>query len=185
MTYEQYLALEERSEEKHELVEGEMYAMSGGTPRHALLQSELNFRLRLALDGRPCRLYGPDLRLYFTDLGETAYADAVVICGKLVVASVDPNAATNPTVVCEVLSPGTEAYDRGRKFEKYRGLPSVKEYVLVAQDRALVEVFRREADDSWTLRTYGAGKHIELASIDVRIGIDDLYLGILDIGGEA
>lgn len=79
-----------------------------------------------------------------------------------------------------MLSSSTEAYDRGRKFEKYHGLPTVKEYVLVAQERALVEVFRRDADNTWTLRTYGPGAHAELASIDVRIAVDDLYRGVFD-----
>jgi Uma2 family endonuclease len=179
MTYEEYLVLEEASEEKHELVGGEMYAMSGGTPTHALLQAELAFRLGLALVGRPCRPYGPDLRIHFADLEESAYADAMVLCGKPALAARDRNAVTNPTVVCEVLSPSTEAYDRGRKFEKYRGLPTLKEYVLVAQDRPLVEVFRRETDDTWTLRTYGPGKHVELASVDVRFAVDDLYAAAL------
>lgn len=180
MTYAEYLAFEEASPEKHEFVQGEAYAMSVGTPVHARLQARLLARLDVALAGRPCVPYGPDLRLYFPDLGETAYADAVVICGKVVVAAVDAHAATNPTVVCEVLSPTTEAYDRGRKFEKYRGLPTVKEYVLVAQDRALVEVFRRETDGAWTLRTYGPGARVELASVDARFDVDDLFRGVLE-----
>lgn len=149
--------------------------MSGGTPVHALLQAQVLFQLGLALRGRRCRPYGPDLRIVFPDLDE---CDAVVICGPVLVADTDPQAATNPTVVCEVLSPSTEAYDRGRKFEKHRARPSVKEYVLVAQDRPRVEVFRRDADNTWVFRTYGAGARVELASIDVHIDVDDLYRGV-------
>ncbi len=107
-------------------------------------------------------------------------ADASVLCGPLAPAPGDPNAATNPAVICEVLSPSTEAYDRGGKFEKHRALPCVKEYVLVAQDRALVEVLRRDAGNTWALRAYGPGARVELATIDVRIAVDDLDRGVLD-----
>lgn len=179
MNYAEYLAIEVASEGKHEFVAGEIFGMSGGTPAHARLSAELTVQLGMALRGRPCRPYSSDLRCYFPAIEESAYADVVVICGPVSSAPADPQAATNPTVVCEVLSPSTEAYDRGRKFEKYRGLATVNEYVLVAQDRALVEVFRRGADGAWTLRTYGAGARVELASIDVSIAVDDLYAGVL------
>lgn len=179
MTYAEYLAIEEASEGKHEYVHGEMFAMSGGTPRHARLQNRLGSALEVALDGRRCAPYGPDLRLHFAELDESAYADAVVICGP-VVTDLDPHAATNPTIVCEVLSPSTEAYDRGRKFEKYRTLSTLQEYVLVSQDRAYVEVFRRGADGLWTLRTYSAGTAVELASVGVTLDVDRLYRGVLD-----
>lgn len=179
MTYAEYLAIEEASEGKHEYIGGEMVVMSGATPRHARLQASLCAHIGVALDGRRCVPYGPGLRLYFADLDESAYADAVVICGP-VVTELDPHAATNPTIVCEVLSPSTEAYDRGRKFGKYRTLSTLQEYVLVSQDRAYVEVFRRGADGLWTLRTYSAGTAVELASIGVTLDVDRLYRGVLD-----
>lgn len=180
MSYAEYLAFEEAAEGRHEFVDGEIFAMSGGTPRHARLQLAVGGLLYAALAGRKCVPYGPDLRIYFVDEDASAYADAAVVCGKPHCPPQDPRAITNPTVLCEVLSPSTEAYDRGRKFERYRGLPTVKEYVLVAQDRPLVEVFRREADGSWSLRTYGPGTHAELASLDVRLAVDALYAGVLD-----
>ena len=106
MTYADYLAREEASGEKHEFANGEMFAMSGGSPTHARLQLRVGAALDAALRGRPCAAYGPDLRLYFPTLDESAYADAVVICGPVVL-DADPQGATNPTVVCEVLSPST------------------------------------------------------------------------------
>lgn len=180
MTYAEYLAFEEASPEKHEFIGGRIVSRSGGPPVRARLQASLFFVLGGALRGRRCVPYGPDLRLHFLDLDESAYADASILCGPVVAPPADPHAATNPTVVCEVLSPTMEAYDRGRKFEKYRALPTVQEYVLVSQDRPLVEVFRRGEDGVWTLRTYGPGAHVELASVDVRLAVDELYSGVFD-----
>lgn len=177
MTYAEYLSLEEASGEKHEFAGGEMFAMSGGTPTHARLQVRVASAVDTALRGRPCATFGPDLRLYISALDESAYADTVVVCGP-VITDADPHAATNPTVVCEVLSPSTEAYDRGRKFEKYRLLPSLQEYVLVSQDRPMIEVFRREGD-TWVLRAHGPGTTVALASVGVTFTVDAVYQGVL------
>lgn len=177
--YADYLEFELASPGRHEFAGGEIFAMSGGSPAHARLQAALLGDLRVALRGKPCVPYGPDLRLYVPALDESAYADAVVICGRVASDPRDPQAAANPTVVCEVLSPTTEAYDRGRKFEKYRRLESLQEYVLVAQDRAMVEVYRREGD-TWVLRTYAAGSAVALDALGVRLSMDDLYAGMFD-----
>lgn len=187
MTYEEYLAFEEASPERHAFFDGEIYAMAGGSPAHARLQANVTADLRVALRGRPCAAYGPKLRIHFPDDGSSAYADAAVVCGPVIAPPVDRNACTNPTLVCEVLSPSTEGIDRGRKFEAYRGLPSVQEVLLVAQHRPLLEVFRREPDGTWRLRTYGAGERAELASIGVALEVDALYEDVLDAveGGEA
>jgi Uma2 family endonuclease len=180
--YAEYLAFEEAAEGRHELVDGEIFGMSGGTPRHARLQANVLGALYVGLTGRPCAAYGPDLRIHFSEEEASAYADALVVCGKLRCPERDPNAITNPTLVCEVLSPTTEAYDRGRKFERYRGLAALKEYVLVSQDRPLVEVFRREGDGSWSLRAYGAGARAPLASCDIHLDVNALYAGVFDDG---
>jgi Uma2 family endonuclease len=180
MTYEEYLAFEEASAERHAFFDGEVYAMAGGTPAHARLQVSVSAELRQALRGRTCAAYGPDLRIHFVDDGSSAYADAVVVCGPVVPPPVDRHACTNPTLVCEVLSPSTEAIDRGRKFEAYRGLPSVQEVVFVSQHRPLVEVYRREDDGSWRLRVAGAGGRIDLGSLGVTLEVDAIYDGVLD-----
>lgn len=151
--------------------------MSGGTPRHALPEAGLVGELHAALRGKRCVPYGPDLRSGFADSDNAVDADASVISGPLLPADVDPHAATNPTVVREVLSPSTEAYDRGMKPQRYRGLRTLREHVLVSQVQPLVEVFRRSDDESWTLRTYGPATAVELASLGVRLAVDDLYGG--------
>ena len=175
ISYAEYLASESTSEVRHEYIDGEILAMAGGTPTHALLCTNAAVALGGALRGRPCRPYSADLRVRIPDTGLATYPDVSVICGTLVTGEPDLDAATNPTVLVEVLSPSTEAYDRGEKFAHYRRLPSLQEYVLVAQDRVRVEHYRRNADDSWTLRELGAGHALRLDSIDAALAIDDLY----------
>lgn len=179
LTYAEYLAAEAVSEERHAYVDGELYAMAGGTRLHAYVQARWLIQLGNALAGRPCVPYGTDLRIYLPHLHESCYADVVVVCGPYETDPMDPDATVNPTVVGEVLSPTTEAYDRGRKFEKYAGLASMQEYVLLAQDRPSIEVFRREGE-VWTLRRYGPGAVVDLSSVDVRIPVDLVYAGAFD-----
>ncbi len=180
LTYAEYLAAEELAVEKHHFVDGEMFAMSGGSRVHSALQTRLLGRLVVGLEGRRCVPHGSELRVHLPHLGEACYADALVICGRFEASPIDPQATTNPTVVCEVLSPSTEGYDRGRKFEKYRGLASLREYVLLAQDRPLVELFRREPDGGWRLQEFRAGDSLELRSLGLNLPIDDLYRGVFD-----
>lgn len=180
LTYSEYLAEEARSDVRHAFADGELFAMAGGTRVHAYVQTRWSALLVGVLAGKRCVPYGADLRIYLPHLGEACYADTLVVCGRFVSDPVDPDATVNPTVVCEVLSPSTEAYDRGRKFEKYADLNSLQEYVLLAQDRPWIEVFRREPDGVWSLRRYGAGATVALDSLAVGIAVDDVYLGAFD-----
>lgn len=175
MEYGEYLALEERSGIKHEYLRGEVLAMAGGTPEHAALASAMTVALGTALRGRPCRLFSSDLRIRVAETDLTTYADVAVVCGRLEVAPDDRNAATNPVVIVEVLSDSTEAYDRGAKFAHYRHLPSLREYVLVAQDARRVEVYRRNESGRFELYEFAGGQTFELASIGVSVGVDELY----------
>lgn len=175
MEYGEYLALEERSAAKHEYLRGEVLAMAGGTPEHAALASAMTVALGTALRGRPCRLFSSDLRIRVAETDLTTYADVAVVCGRLEVAPDDRNAATNPVVIVEVLSDSTEAYDRGAKFAHYRRLPSLREYVLVAQDARRVEVYRRNESGRFELFEFVGGQTLELASISVSVGVDELY----------
>lgn len=180
MEYGEYLALEERSGTKHEYLRGEVLAMAGGTPEHAALASAMTVALGTALRGRPCRLFSSDLRIRVAETDLTTYADVAVVCGRLEVAPDDRNAATNPVVIVEVLSDSTEAYDRGAKFAHYRHLPSLREYVLVAQDARRVEVYRRNESGRFELFEFVGGQALELASIGVHVAVDELYANPLD-----
>jgi Uma2 family endonuclease len=175
MTYDEYVRLEEASDEKHEYLRGRVVAMAGASPEHAALTASLIATLHLALRGRPCRVYSGDLRVRVDETDMTTYPDVTVVCGSLTTSVVDPIAATNPTVIVEVLSPSTEAHDRGAKFAHHRRLASLREYVLVAQDEPRVEVYRRNDTGHFELHEAGAGERIEVASLAVTLVVDELY----------
>jgi Uma2 family endonuclease len=174
-TLEDYLGVEEMSPVRHEFVDGQIYAMAGGTPEHAALSAAVVVLLGTKLRGRPCRTYSADLRIRALATGLATYADAAVICGDPARDPASPTHVTNPSVVVEVLSPSTEEYDRGEKREHDQRIEGLGEYVLVAQDRRRVEVFRRVADGGWAQDVCGAGETIALTSIDVSVSVDELY----------
>lgn len=173
-TLEDYLGVEEMSGVRHELVDGQIFAMAGGTPEHAALAASAVVLLGSKLRGKPCRPYSGDLRIRVLATGLATYPDAAVICGE---PARDPSSVThvtNPTVVIEVLSPSTEAYDRGQKREHYQQIEALREYVLVSQHQRRVEVFRR-VDSGWTRDVYEAGSTIDLASLGISLSTDELY----------
>tara|TARA_B100001750_G_scaffold119664_1_gene94922 strand:- start:3105 stop:3677 length:573 start_codon:yes stop_codon:yes gene_type:complete len=173
-SYDEYLRRLAASESKLEFVDGVIYAMTGGTPTHARLAASVTAALHRALAGSDCAVYSSDLAIRVEATNRTTFADAVVVCGPELASSSDPNAITNPSIVVEVLSPSTEASDRGEKFRHYQQLPSLREYVLVSQDEPRLEIFRRDGN-AWILRSYGPGEHAELESQGVTLPIDELY----------
>jgi Uma2 family endonuclease len=154
VTFADYLELERSSDDvKHEWFNGAVYAMSRGTPEHARLSMRIGRVVGTALP-EGCEIYSSDLMLYVAEAKLSTYADASIACGPLETMTVKRNgkslgeAVTNPVVIFEVLSESTERYDREEKFGYYRTLPSLREYVLVSQDEAMIEVFRRPAAGS-------------------------------------
>lgn len=177
LSYLEYLEVEATAEVRHEYVDGELYAMSGGTPAHALLAANTIFELRVAHRGGPCAPYTSDLRVYVEAEHRAAYPDVTVLCGPPVHAPADPDAVTNPTVLVAVLSDSTERCDRGEKFRVYRQLPTLRDYVLVSQTEPYLEHFARNDDASWTLRTAGPGEAVTLSTGAV-LAVDALYAGV-------
>lgn len=174
-TFAEYLDLERLSREvKHEYVGGEIYAMAGGTVEHSALATAIVGLLFAHLRGGPCRPHGSDLQLSIREADVATYADAAVVCDPVERDPESPSHVTNPRVVFEVLSPSTERYDREQKRLYYQQLSSLQEYVLVAQDRRRVEVWRRSSD-GWSLATYEGGARAPLPSIDFELIVDDLY----------
>jgi len=175
MTYAEYLAAEAASGIRHEYLNGEVWAMAGGTPEHAALALAVGSELRSALRGKPCRAYSADLRVRIVDTGLSTYPDVSVVCGQLETAPDDKDAVTNPIVLVEVLSESTEGYDRGAKAAHYRRIPSLREYVLVAQAEPRIEVFRRAESGRWELLEARPGETIELASLGVQLDVAAVY----------
>src|SRR5262249_5992749 len=154
-TLEDYLSVEEMSAVRHEFLDGEIFAMAGGTPEHAALSAAIVVLLGSRLQGRLCRPYSADLRIRIVESGLATYADASVICGDPVRDPPSPSHVTNPSVLVEVLSSSTEEYDRGEKWLHYQRIASLGEYVLIAQDRREIEVYARMTSDSWRRSTSG------------------------------
>lgn len=175
MAYAEYVRTEEASPVRHEFLKGLVFAMAGGTPEHGALAAAIMREIGLALRGKPCRVYSSDLRVRNLETNLATYPDATVVCGKLDTASDDPDAVTNPTLLVEVLSDTTEAYDRGAKAAHYRKIASLKEYVLVAQDERHIEVYRRNLRGGWELFEARSGAQLELQSIGVWLDIDTVY----------
>lgn len=174
-SFQDYLAVEEMGPVRHEFLNGAIFAMARGMPEHAALSAAIVVLLGTHLQGRECRPYSADLRLRIPATGLATYADAAVICGEPQRDPESPTHVTNPTLVVEVLSPGTEEYDRGDKREHYQQLASLRDYVLVAQSRRRVEVFTRMPDGEWQHRVHASGEVVLLPSIDARFDVDELY----------
>jgi Uma2 family endonuclease len=174
-TFEDYLSVEEMSAVRHEFLNGEIFAMAGGTPEHAALSAAALIVLGRRLEGRPCRPYSADLRIRVVATGLATYADAAVICGDPIRDPASPTHVTNPIVIVEVLSPRTEAYDRGEKREHYQQIASLREYMLVAQDKREIEVYARPTGGLWQRSVHRAEQTVDLPSIGIRFTVDELY----------
>jgi Uma2 family endonuclease len=183
MTYAEYLDLERASEVKHEYLRGEVFAMAGGTPEHSRLAANVIRELGSALRDRPCIVFTSDARIRIVATDRATYPDVSVVCDRIEPAADDPDAITNPVVIVEVLSDATEADDRGEKFAHYRRLPSLREYVLVSQRAARIEVYRRQPDQRWMLGEAGAGQTVALESLGVAVAVDEVYRDPLAIRG--
>ena len=177
-TPQEYYALERTAEDRSDFFAGEIFAMAGGSTAHSLIKVNLTGELRSMLKGKRCGVYDSDQRLKVKTNGLRCYPDAAVYCGPLDYDEEDANTetATNPTVIFEVLSKSTEAYDRGLKAESYRTIESLKAYVLISQDRPHVELQERLTDGTWRL-SWAAGMDgvIRLPDIDVEFSLGELY----------
>jgi Uma2 family endonuclease len=180
-TYAEYLALEEESSVRHEYLDGEIYAMAGGSPDHAALAAGLIGILRGQLPPG-CRVFTSGLRVRIAASGLSTYPDAAVICGRTMRSPDDPLAVTNPVLLVEVTSPSTEDYDRGEKLRHYTGLPSVREVLIVSHRVPELTLHRRE-DTRWTSTTAGPGESLELASVAAHVSVDEVYRGGLEDAG--
>lgn len=188
LSYAEYVAREQASELRHEFIDGDIFAMAGGTPEHAALIASVTGVLFGQLRGGACRAFVTEVRTRIRadakgpDVG--VYPDIAVVCGAVARDSEDPISIVNPTVVVEVLSNSTEAYDRHGKFEHYRRLESLREYVLVSQHEPRIERFAK-GDAGWSSGVIaGPGSAVELASVNARLDVDEVFRGLVDEDGR-
>ncbi|WP_437834180.1 Uma2 family endonuclease [Sorangium sp. So ce1153] len=174
-TYAEYLALEASSNVKHEYLDGQIYAMAGGTPEHAALAAAVIGLLFPELRRGRCRAYDADLRVRVPSTGLATYPDVTVVCGPLERDAEDGQAVTNPTLIVEVLSRSTEEYDRGDKFDHYKNLTSLSQYVLVSHRERSVEIWTRGVDGSFTSAIAREGDVAHLVSIGAQLDVRELY----------
>jgi len=175
MSLEDYFKLDETSDNKHEYYQGAVYAMTGASENHNLIAMAVGRSLDSQLDGKPCRPYPSDFRLKIEAESLYTYPDISVICGETRFADGRNDTFINPTVLIEVLSDSTEAYDRGKKAGFYRTIPSLREYLLIAQDRPHVERYRRQESD-WLFSEYSAMEdEVRLESIGCTLSLATIY----------
>lgn len=176
LTPEEYLAIERQAEYKSEYYAGEMFAMSGASERHNLIVTNVLTELASQLKKRPCKVYPSDMRVKIPAMKLFTYPDVVVVCGESQFEDEHKDNLLNPTVLIEVLSESTEGYDRGKKFEYYRMLESLAEYMLIAQEKHHIEHFVRQPDNQWLLsETYNLQDTIHLPSINCHLALVEVY----------
>jgi Uma2 family endonuclease len=175
-TYADYLRVEEDSQHvRHEFLGGEIFAMAGGTPEHARMAAAIIGVLSQALRGKSCTVFTSDLRVRIDALDVTTYPDVSVICGPIQHSTIDPLAATNPTLLVEVTSDSTEAYDRSEKLSFYFALPTVREVLIISHREPRITLCQRDANEFRTKEFVGSGASVTLESIGAKVDLVDVF----------
>ena len=177
LTPEEYFVWEEQQLHRHEYLNGEVFAMSGGTINHSEIALNFGVLLKGRMKGSGCKVLNSDARVNILETTDYVYPDLSVTCDER--DKTMQQFITYPCLVIEVLSPSTEAYDRGDKFRMYRQNPNLQEYVLVNSEAIAIEIFRRTAPDAWQILNYQAGDSVELKSVDLTFPIEMIYEDIV------
>ncbi len=176
LTPEEYFAWEEQQEVKHEYFDGEVFAMTGGVPNHSRIAVKLTTLIDTHLDDGGCQVFNSDARIKVENANKFVYPDLSVSCDER-----DRGAEkfiSYPCLIIEVLSPSTEAYDRGNKFELYRRSSTLQEYALVSADKTAIDLYRKDDLNRWQAIYYRDGDIVELKSIDLTFPVERIYRGI-------
>ena len=182
LTAQEYLAWEREQLDRHEFHHGEVFAMAGGSPRHNWLVGNVLAVVKQLLDGR-CFTFTPDQRVTFDEGRRYVYPDTTVVCGAVELQAGTSDVVANPTVLVEVLSGTTEAYDRGLKWAGYQQVASLTDYLLVAQHEVRIEHFRRAADRGWSYAAYGPGERVVLTN-GAALSVDAIYARAFDLPAD-
>ena len=168
-----YLAWEPAQLDRHEFLDGEVFAIAGAEDRHVTVAGNLYIALRQHLSGSPCRTFMSDMRLHVAAANSYFYPDVLVTCSALDLASA--MVKTEPRLIAEVLSTSTAAYDRGLKFSHYRRLASLEEYLLIDLDTRSTDGYRKGADGLWVLHPFARGEPVSLASVALELSAEQLF----------
>ncbi|MCJ8279289.1 MAG: Uma2 family endonuclease [Rivularia sp. ALOHA_DT_140] len=181
MSPQEYLEWEKTQELRYEYIDGEVFAMTGGTKPHNRIAFNLGAELDNFLAKKGCEFFISDVKVQVSEAGPYHYPDVVVTCDERDKESIDM--VQYPCLIVEVLSPSTEAFDRGKKFTRYRQSNTLQEYVLIESDEIAVECFRRNDEGLWVLHTYGQGDILNLESVGISIPVEKLYRQVrFDVG---
>jgi Uma2 family endonuclease len=179
LTEAEYLRIERAADFKSEFFDGEMFAMAGGSLEHSLIATNIAGEFRSRLKGRDCIAFNADLRIKIETTGLNTYPDLSIICGPAQLVEGSNDTATNPTVIVEVLSDSTEAYDRGKKFEHYRQIPTLREYILVSQEEPRIEQFIRQEDGRWILsEASGLETSLDVPSLGIAVALREIFANV-------
>jgi len=175
-TVAEYLEMEKTSQEKHEYFQGEIFSMAGASTNHNEIFSNLFLEIGGKLKGKQCRPYGSDLRTHIVANGLFTYPDISIYCNGLSQSNIDAESFVEPTVIIEILSPSTKDYDRGHKFDLYKDIPTLKEYILIDSEAILVEVFYLTGNSNWELIEYKEiSNSLKFATMGFEIALSDIY----------
>jgi Uma2 family endonuclease len=177
LSFDDWLAIERTTvDQRSEYVAGEVFAMAGGTEEHNLIVANVVRELGNQFKDRPCRVYPSDMKVHIASAEVGTYPDVMVICGERAFYDSRRDVVTNPTLIVEVLSDSSEAYDRGDKFRHYRSLESLQVYLLLSQDQMQAELFLRQPDETWRLSSYeDAADSIPLSLIEAELSLAEIY----------
>ncbi len=179
ITPQEYLIRERQASIKSEFYQGEIFAMGGGSANHSLIAANFAGEARNALKDKPCTVFNSDLRVQVQATGLYTYPDATIVCGEQIFDDDHRDTLLNPTVIVEVLSDSTEKYDRGKKSNHYRQIKSLKELILIAQDRPQVERFTRQPNGDWLFNEQKElSAEFELKSLGISVAMSELYRGV-------
>lgn len=177
LTPEEYLEIEREAFERHEFLDGRVYAMAGESLSHSRICTNLSGEVRSSLRGKPCEPLSPNMKVRTSSTSLFAYPDLTIVCGEPQFHDRKKDVLTNPKVIFEVSSPSTATYDRTTKFQKYSmGNETLTDYILVSQDKPFLEHFRRQSDGNWLYRSFSdLSDVIEIADIDCILRLEEIY----------
>ncbi len=178
LTVEEYLALEKANDTKYEYHDGSIYAMAGGTINHGLISGNIFGELRTGLKNKNRTAINSEIKLHVEAKNRFLYPDAMVICGKIETSEKEKNAVTNPSVIIEVLSESTASYDRGDKFHIYRQIESLQEYILIEQNAAKIDVYKRQGDLWQISRVTGLEAQLYIEALDLEVDLRQIYASV-------